>query len=366
MLNFSEKKICLINSNKEWGGGEKWHFEFAHRLSKAGYQVFAITNPDTDLYFKLKASGLPVLSLKITNLSFLNPCKIFQIYRFFKKNHIQLAIFGLSSDLKIGGIAAKLARFKKILYRRGSAVPVKNSWLNRFLFKHVLTGVIVNSLEIKRALLQNNPDLIDQNKIYLLYNCIDTKDISIAVSDTKYPTKKNGEIWLGNVGRLVEQKGQKYLIELAKILKDKNIKFRLLIAGKGNLENSLKEYAETLKVENEIDFLGFVPDISSFMQKIDVFLLASLHEGSANVLLEAMACSKPVVAFKVSSISEIVLHNHTGYLAEFINVHDFSDWVERLIENPDIRKQMGNNGKQRIEEHFSATKTMQELLCIIE
>jgi glycosyltransferase involved in cell wall biosynthesis len=360
-----EKTICFFNSNKVWGGGEKWHYEFSLRLFKEGYRVFAVTNHNSDLFFKLQSSSIPILPLKIKNLSFLNPLKILKLYRFFKKNDIHVVILGLSSDLKLGGIAAKLAGLNKILYRRGSAVPVKNSLLNRLLFKHVLTGVIVNSLEIKRALLQNNPNLIDHNKIHLLYNCIDINNFIIPKPFIKYQNKKDGEVWLGNGGRLVDQKGQKFLIDLAKMLKDKKIKFKLLIAGKGYLENTLKEQAISLGLENEIIFLGFVPDMYSFLHTIDIFLLASLHEGSSNVLLEAMACSKPIVAFDVSSISEIVEHNHTGFLTEFKNVRNFSNRVQSLIEDPDLRMQMGMKGKRRIEEKFNVARVLQELLFII-
>jgi glycosyltransferase involved in cell wall biosynthesis len=102
------------------------------------------------------------------------------------------------------------------------------------------------------------------------------------------------------------------------------------------------------------------------MQSIDIFLLASLHEGSANVLLEAMACSKPVVAFEVSSISEIVENNYTGYLAEFKNIENFSEYVQRLIEDSELRQKMGHNGKNRIKEKFNVTRTMPQLLSIIE
>ena len=361
----SEKTICFFNSNKVWGGGEKWHYEFSLRLLKEGYRVAAVTNRNSDLFFKFQSTDIPLFSLRVNNLSFLNPFKIIKIYRFFKKNDIQVAILGLSSDLKLGGIAAKLAGLNKILYRRGSAVPVKNSLLNRLLFRYVLTGVIVNSLEIKRALLQNNPNLIKHNKIHLLYNCIDIDGFSIPNPFIKYQNKQDGEIWLGNGGRLVDQKGQKFLIDLAKILKDKKIKFKLLIAGKGYLENTLKEQAISLGLENEIIFLGFVPDMSSFMHAIDIFLLPSLHEGSSNVLLEAMACSKPVVAFDVSSISEIVEHDHTGFLTEFKNVQNFSDRVQSLIEDPGLRLQMGMNGKRKIEEKFNVEKVMQDLLRII-
>jgi len=362
----SVKTICFINSNKVWGGGEKWHFEFSQRLMKEGYRIIAVTNRNSDLFFKLQPTGIPILPLKISNLSLLNPYKVIRLFLFLKKYDIHVVILGLSSDLKLAGIVSKLAKISRILYRRGSAIPVRNNILNRFLYKHILTGVIVNSLEIKRALLQNNSQLIEDNKIHLLYNCVDFQNFSTSEAYNVFKEKKNGEIWLGNVGRLVDQKGQMLLIDLAKILKDKNIKFKLYIAGIGSLAQRLKEYTATLNVENEVVFLGFVADMPAFMNNIDIFLLPSAHEGSANVLLEAMACSKPVVAFEVSSIGEIVEHNHTGFLAEFKNIENFANEVERFINDSQLRLQMGSNGKQRITEKFHIKETIAELKRIIE
>ena len=361
----SEKTICFFNSNKVWGGGEKWHFEFSKKLLNEGYRVFGITNSKSDLYDKFRKADIPVFPLKIGNLSFLNPFKVFKLIKYFRQNSINVVVLGLSCDIKLGGIAAKLAGVKKILYRRGSAIPVKNSPLNRYLFRKVLTGVIVNSKEIKRSMLLNNPSLIDHDKIHLLYNCVDSEAFSINSAGQSMSLRKNGELVLGNVGRMVDQKGQKYLIDIAGILKKEGIKFRLFIAGRGKLEKELKEYAVLRNVEDEVVFTGFVKDMEHFMKSIDIFLLSSVHEGSANVLLEAMACGKSIVAFDISSMGEIIEHKRTGYLVEFKDIRSFSDSVIMLAHNPALRSEMGNNARNRVVEKFSFDQALQGFLGII-
>jgi hypothetical protein len=139
-MTLSEKRICLIN--RVWGGGEKWQYEFSLRLLNEGYRVFAITKHKSDLYFKFQRTNIPIFQLEINHFSFLNPLKIIQLYRFFKKNGIHIVILGLTRDMRIGGIAAKLAGLNKILFRRGSAIPIRNNLINRLLFKYMLTGVI--------------------------------------------------------------------------------------------------------------------------------------------------------------------------------------------------------------------------------
>ncbi len=78
----------------------------------------------------------------------------------------------LSADMKVAGMAAKLAGVKRIIYRHGSAIPTRNSLINRFLFRKVFDKVLANSFETKRTILANNASLIDPSKIRVIYNAL--------------------------------------------------------------------------------------------------------------------------------------------------------------------------------------------------
>ena len=75
-----------------------------------------------------------------------------KIYTLLKKYAIHSIILNLPSDLKVGGIAAKLAGVKQIIYRRGTALAVRNTFLNRFLFRYIISRIIANSVEIQRRM----------------------------------------------------------------------------------------------------------------------------------------------------------------------------------------------------------------------
>ena len=362
MITAETKNICLFNSCKTWCGGEKWHHDIALKFFEKKYKVIVCTNLNSELYHRL-TNIIPVFQIKIRNLSFLDPLKILQAYLIFKKYKIDTVIFGLPSDVKAAGIAAKLAGIRKIIYRRGTALPVKNSLLNRFIFKYIVTDVITNSIEIKKKFLERNPKMFPINNIHVIYN-------GIEVNGNGYQpqTKLNGhskQVILGNAGRLVEQKGQKYLIELASILNKQHIDFKILIAGKGILKDALISHARKLNVDDKIEFLDFMYDMSSFFKTIDIFLLPSLHEGSANIVLEAMYYAKPVVAFNVSSMPEMIENNKTGYLVEFNNINDYADRVIYLIQNALFRKEMGENARNRVLSNFDINKNIKHLEEII-
>lgn len=357
-----EKTICLFNSNKEWGGGEKWHYQTARELQGNNYNVLLITNLDSDLYHAALKANIPVHALGVRNLSFINPFKVIRLVRLFSKNNVDTLILGLSSDVKLGGIAGKIAGVKKVIYRRGSAIPVKKSLINHFIFRHVLHLIIANSHEIKNALLKNNQHIITASKIRIIYNGIDPSRFK----NGHMLARTNDEpVILGNAGRFVEQKGQVYLIEMARILKTEGHHFRLLITGKGKLKKHLLKKIKQYNLEEEVHLTDFSENIHDFLKCIDIFVFPSLHEGSANIILEAMAMSKPIVAFNTSSIPELIKDGETGFLAPFKEVNDFTTKVKFLIENPGKRYELGKKSRELIQNNFQWSEKFKELLQVI-
>jgi glycosyltransferase involved in cell wall biosynthesis len=354
-----------MNSNRVWGGGEKWHYETACYLDELGYSVMVVTNKKSELYNRLKEHpSIEVTKTTISNFGFLNPFKFRFLKRLFQKHGVYTLILGLSIDVKLGAPAAKMAGVKHIVYRRGSAVPVKNSLINRYLFCRVLTKIITNSSEIKLNIFKGNGSIIDDEKVMVMYNGVDL---------SHWPPldyfRRNGEqkrvLSLGNAGRLVEQKGQEYLIRIAGLLKRREIPFQLMIAGSGKLERALKSQCKRLGLEKEVVFLDFVKDIREFLKGLDIYLSTSLHEGSSHVILEAMAAGKPVVAFNISSMPEMIENGKSGYLVPFGDVDLFTEKIAHLWSHPEEMEITGNMARKQVEERFDFHTNLQPLLQLI-
>ncbi|MBN1132800.1 MAG: glycosyltransferase [Bacteroidales bacterium] len=352
--------VCFFNSTPTWGGGEKWHFEISRSFHARNHPVIVFTNRRADLWNKVVEANIPSYKINVSNLSFLNPFKIIRISRILKKERVRVIIMNLSADMKVAGLAARLAGVDRIIYRRGSAIPVRNSLLNRYLFKNILTDIIVNSYETKRTLLTNNPDLFDANKIKVIYNGLKFNQYEGHIPTPLYH-RKNNEIVLGNAGRLVRQKGQEFLIDLAEVLKKRNANFRILIAGEGKLDMRLREYARTKGVEDRIVFMGFLKDMKSFMDSIDIFVLSSRWEGFGYVIVEAMAMAKPVVAFDVSSNPEIIDDNVNGYLVPPFDIEVLADKVMDLMKDPGLRGQFGMVARQTARERFDYNESLNKV-----
>ncbi len=354
------KTICFFNTAKAWGGGEKWHYDMATRLDCERWRTIAAAHPDGELFSRLSNTTIPLFGVRASNLSFLDPFMRRKIGGLFVDEKIDTVIMNLPSDLKIAGPAAKQAGARNIVYRRGSAIPVRDSFLNRRLFGRVLTGIIANSAETKRTILKNNHRLIDPEKIAVIYNGI---DLALwnggAVSRIYRP--RPGEIVIGNAGRLVKQKGQIYLLDLATVLSRRGLDFTILIAGEGPLKESLAKEVSRRGMGGRVIFTGFVHDMKSFMESIDLFVLPSLWEGFGYVLVEAMASGKPVVAFGHSSNAEIVEDGRSGSLVEGFDIESMADRVMELSRDPVLRRSFGENGRRRVESLFSIEKAVRNL-----
>jgi len=354
------KSLCFFNSNRPWGGGEHWHMENALLARDKGYKVSVVANQGSVLAKRLAdEEGITLFTPTLGGLSFLNPFAIARLARFFRQEQVDAVLLCLPRDVKVGGLAAKLAGVPDIIYRRGIAVPVRDRLANRLFFGRVLTKLIVNSLETKRCVLAENPGLIAQERIHLVYNGFDVADFDARQSQALVPHRP-GEIVIGNAGRLTRQKGQRLLLDAAALLKSQPLPFRVLIAGAGELEAELKAQAASLGLSDNVEFLGFVTDMKAFHKSIDIFVLPSLWEGFGFVLAEAMCMGRPVAAFNVSSIPEVVEHGRTGLLCP-PEAGPLAETLLRLMRDEPLRRTLGAQGRERLLARFEKGKTFAEL-----
>ena len=360
-----ESKICFFNTTKTWGGGEKWHSEMSIQLHSAGYKVLVVTQHNSALYNKVHFYGVPCISVKLTNFSFVNPLRLYQLVKLFKDNNVKTLVMNLPNDLKAAGLAARIAGVKHIIYRRGSAIAVRNTFVNRFYYGKIIHSVLANSKATAEKILQNNKHLIEKEKIHIVYNGLDLNDFDKIKAKRESRYNEN-EFIIGNIGRLVKQKAQEKLIDLAVILKKEKLPFKIVIGGDGERKQKLQQYAKTMGVEDKIIWEGFVSDVKQFFVNIDVFVLTSLWEGFGYVLAEAMAARKPVIGFNISSNPELIRDNENGYLIEPDNIKQLAERLITLYHNPEKVKRFGEKGRAIVETEFTPSNTLKGFLTLVK
>jgi colanic acid/amylovoran biosynthesis glycosyltransferase len=176
--------------------------------------------------------------------------------------------------------------------------------------------------------------------------------------DDSIPKNPDKIILLG-VGRFVEKKGFRYLIEACHLLKQYDLNFELHIIGSGPLDTELRTQAERLGLQSEVIFLGpkNIAEVRTAMAKADIVIVPSVTtdsgdmEGLPVVIMEAMATGTAVVASAHAGIPEIVIPGETGLLTEERNPHSIANAIRALIDHPS--KQQLIRARKLIEQHFN-------------
>lgn len=313
-----------------------------------------ITQPGAVLGERAQKEGIAVFDIVLKNLSVLNPFTLHKLANIFRSNQVDTVVLNLSRDLKCGGISARMAGVKNIIFRRGSDRNVRNYFINRYLYQKVVTGILTNSQATKKAILSDGISLVDPDKITVIPNGIDIQSFLNKDFQALQPKQKSS-IVLGALGRLEPQKNFEFLIPVAMELKKRGIPFEFLIGGKGSQETRLKSLVDENDLTDVFQFLGFLDNPKDLLMSSDVFLLPSLWEGFGYVIVEASLSELPVVAFDISSNSEVI-NEATGFLTPPHDVAAFCDKIAYLYNDLEERKAMGKAGRKFVVEHFESAK----------
>jgi glycosyltransferase involved in cell wall biosynthesis len=167
------------------------------------------------------------------------------------------------------------------------------------------------------------------------------------------------------VGNLIPRKGLHFLIEAAKHVIKENKDTKFVVVGDGPLKNYLVSYSKELGVAGNFVFLGNVPEVMlhQLYNCADVFASPSIQEGQGITLLEAQATAKPVVAFDVSAISEVVKNNETGLLVKRDSL-ELADAISHLLSDSSLREKMGRSGREFVSKNFSWDVLAQDMFQV--
>ena len=161
---------------------------------------------------------------------------------------------------------------------------------------------------------------------------------------------------VGYVGRLAKQKRVRDLIWAFELLRSLHNEVHLLIVGDGPEKFALQQFAREIQADQQIHFVGHRDDARQLFPLLDVFWLASDFEGLSNSVMEAMAAGIPVVASDIPPNRELVVPGESGFLVPIGDRAAFAQFTARLLADPELARQLGTAGRERIRTEFSIGK----------
>lgn len=163
------------------------------------------------------------------------------------------------------------------------------------------------------------------------------------------------------VGRLSAQKDPLAFVEGAAQVVEMCPKAQFALVGEGPLRGTVVTRARELGLDGAVHLTGWRDDAALLMKAADVVTLTSQWEGMPHTLLEAMACSRPVVATGVNGCTEVVAEGKTGFLVPPGDVVAWSRHVTELLRDPRMRARMGRRGRERLENAFSLEEVVDRI-----
>lgn len=148
-----------------------------------------------------------------------------------------------------------------------------------------------------------------------------------------------------NVGRLVWEKGQKYLINAFAKINAQD--WKLVILGDGPMMNDLKQQVVSLNLQDRVFLNGATPNVDLWLSKASIFAFSSVSEGFPNALAEAMCAGLPCVSFDCSTgPKDLITDRKNGFLVPSGDENLFADRIQELASNSDLRESLGAEAKK--------------------
>ncbi|MEK7484676.1 MAG: glycosyltransferase [Planctomycetota bacterium] len=362
-------KILHLITTLGAGGAENHLFLLAREQRRQGHQVqVAYFRASGNLREAFEQVGIPVHSLEGSR--YLSLKALYRLARLLSRYHPEILHTHLFSGDLYGAILGKMWKIHGIIstkhnqdqYLKTMGIKQLAKWVSILDHQVIAISDAVKQFTIAQL---NYPPHQALKKFTRIYYGVDLEELDnthrIPFSREAFGIPPNALI-LGTIGRLTEQKGYPYLIDAFAQLRQEFPWIYLIALGRGDQEQKIREEIQNKGLNESFLLLGYHSERSKvlgYLEAMDIFVLPSLWEGFGLVLAEAMALRKPIVASTAGSIPEVVTED-CGYLVPPKDVESLRASLQKLIQNPEQRVQMGNSGRRRVEQFFSVKAMVEQ------
>lgn len=375
-MHSSQRKILIINNSSKLSGAEVSLLAFVDALRQP--EVFTVVMPFAggDLYDELLSRNVKVERFGLSRFSRAQALLSKMGYllgvlrtsaklaRLVRKEKIDL-IYANSNQSLAYAVGVRLFTGKKTVWH------VRDKIDNRLLARF-LSSLVNKMVCISGFIAGQFPEM--KGRKHLVYNGIDADRWAPSVK-TGFLHKElglpPGTLLVGQAGQLLPWKNHSDLIKLATLVAPLFPYLHFVIIGEDlfgeNTEyvNGLKALIEEHGLTSRISFLGYRKNIRDCINELDMVVHLALHEPFGRVVMEALSLEKPVVAYDSGGVKEIIRDSKTGFLVPPKNYTEAANKVMMLLEDENLRRSLGIQGRKDVQERFSAEKMTSELKKIL-
>lgn len=367
-------KILFVHTPPDLYGASRSLLRLTSKLVEDSNNVYVLLVEKGNLYGELISKGVKVIlhpelvllsrdkvnSLKkiFKNLISL-PRSVIYLKKLFSEINPEI-IHSNTSLLLSPAIAAFLSGKKHIWHIREFFSEFGFFWK---IYRRIIIALSDKIICVSRAVGDQFPD---NKKVIVINNGFPLEEFdgisTERIREFKNTYNLNYKLMVGVVGRIkLLRKGQETFIRAASMLKDKYPQIHFVIIGSpfsGNEDHllKLKKMIDELDLKNSVTLTGDVEDIKAAISSLDIVVLPSaLPEPFGGIVIEAMALCKPVVGTSIGGTIEQITEGENGFLFEAGNYSQLSSKLENLIINVQLRKKMGQSGRNTFLNKFEFT-----------
>lgn len=341
-------RVLHVEAGKHLYGGALQVSYLTRELYKLGVKSFLACPPDAELFDVVDES---VVQLPTTMKGDADIGLVFRLKKLIKQ--YQIDIIHLHSrrgaDL-FGLIAGKLAGIPVVISRR---VDNKEAaWFAKAKY-HAANKVITISEGIRKVLLEEG---VCPAQVKTVLSAVDTNKYQ-PVEDKEWFKREfgleNETFVMAVLAQLIPRKGHKVLFGALKKIESNLINHKLLIFGKGPIEQELKAQVTELGLEKLVQFCGFRNDLNRVLPNLDLVVHPAFAEGLGVALLQASASGVPIIASRAGGIPEAVRNDQNGWLVDPKNIDQLTDKLNQVLFDTESLDEFKLRGRELAETEFS-------------
>ena len=350
-----------IDTARTWRGGQNQVLLTVNGLREIGHRAALVAHPDGELR-RRAAEGLDLVPLAPrTEVDLSTAWKLARVIKRLKPDVVHahdphgVAMASLALSF---GISSPEAQAPALVASRRVDFRLKRNSFSRWKYRQV-DCFIAASDAVRQLLIL---DGVAPDRTVTVHEGIDLQHVLAAPSVNVHEA-----FWLphhapvvGNVAALVSHKGQRHLIDAAHLVVSEVPDARFVILGEGELREHLERQIRDYHLEKHVLLPGFRTDVLGCLKGIDTFVMSSVTEGLGTSLLDAMACSRPIVATNVGGIPEVVADGVTGILVPPRDHHAMARAIVGLLRDEGRRRAFGAAGLSRVRERFTVERMIAE------
>jgi len=352
------QKLSILHTEASpgWGGQMIRILTELEGFRARGHDVALVAQPTGEIFKRAAEREIPVEAVAMNRPDV--PRAIWQAMRIIRQRRVDIVHTHTSRDSWIGGVAARLSRRKPIVIQmQYYAFPTKKGFVNRLMSQKLSDCVITTGETLRKQLVAEG--YYPSDRIVSVPPGVDLTRFDPGRYDPEMIRNElgytNGPL-IAMTGAITNGNGlQNFIAAAAEVL---NVipGTRFYIVGDG-LSADVRHVREVIahyNLQNEIFMLGYREDMPQILSGVDLIIhCASENSGLSQIVLQALAMGKPVVAAKVGAIPEAVFDGISGYLVPPRDIRAVSDRVTDLLQDDLKRKAFGQAGRRLVKERYS-------------